>query len=331
MKGQKMTIALSRTIWLGLSLIVFASCSTRVGQNIVKYSKSYQVEEKFLQAEVLSSSEDLYGAYGLFYVDKNHLLIRFIQDDFFGIWNVNESRIERKFIRKGRGPGEFLSVSTPHPRLGNNEEILLDILSNSSIITVDYSSVLNGNADYIVSMINRDRCASGGRLYSSYLMGENILSQVKGDQDICSFKLLRIEDGEIIKTYPVALLFEEDAINMDFSFDDLLKPDRSKLALLMYEFNRIIVFDVGGGNHICIETNREDGAVYDYGTCSDQYIYAFYGLKNGRKEIHVFDWEGNFLRVLDTSCDLMDIAVNEDDTYLYALTYDNKMLAFALE
>lgn len=328
---KKRTIALSKLFCLGLSLIAFTSCSTRVGQENVTYSKSYKVEEKLLQAEVLSSSEDLYGAYGLFYVDDNHLLIRFLQDNFFGIWNIDEARIECKFLRKGRGPGEFLSVSTPHPRYGDNGDILLDILSNSSIITVDYTSVLKGNTDYIVNMIDRESLAEEGKLYSSYLMEDNILSLVNGDQDICSFKLIRLKDGKILKTYPVAYLFEGDATNMDFSNDDLLKPDRSKLALLMYKFNKILVFDVEKGSYFCIETNREDDAVYDYGTCSDRYIYAFYGPKNGRKEIHMFDWEGNFIRVLDTNYDLMDISVNANDTYLYALTDDNKMLAFNLE
>ena len=120
-------------------------------------------------------------------------------------------------------------------------------------------------------------------------------------------------------------------MNMDFSNDDLLKPDRSRLALLMYEFNKIIVIDVRKENQFCIETNREDGAVYNYGTCSDKYIYAIYGTRQGKKEIHVFDWDGNFIRVLDTDYNLMDISVNEDDTCLYALTEDNKMLAYNLE
>jgi hypothetical protein len=327
---MKISIALSRSYCLVIFLFVLISCSTNLGQVNFSYNKSYKVEESHIEAVKISDSEELYGTYGLFYVDNNHLLLRYIRDDFFGVWNVQDSHIERKFLKKGRGPGELISVSTPHPRLGDNGDILLDILSSSAIITVDYTSLMEGKTDYIVSSINREQVFSEGRAYSSYLMGDNILSQIEGDQDIVSFKLIRLKDRAVLKTFPIAFLFGDDLLKK-FSNDDLLKPDRSKLALLMYEFNKIIIIDINNEKQIQIESDRGKGAVYHYGTCSNKYIYALYGTKEGDKEIQVFDWDGNFLKVLDTDYDLMDIAVNDDDSRLYALTEDDKLLSFSLE
>ena len=128
-----MITVVTKASWLGLLLFVLISCYTNMGQDILSYNESYIVEELHIEPDKLSDTEELYGACGLFFVDNNHLLLRYIRKEFFGVWNVQDSHIERKFLRKGRGPGEYISVSTPHPRLGDNGDILLDILSYNTI------------------------------------------------------------------------------------------------------------------------------------------------------------------------------------------------------
>lgn len=333
LKEKKTAIALFRVFGLCFCfcLAICVSCSTANNDGTKLYPESFKIKTYRIDPVSVVENESLYGAYCLYYVDSDHLLLQYPQGVFFRSWNIKESRIDASFVRQGRGPGEFSSVGSPSIRIGSDNHIMLDMITPTSIATIDYNAVLSGSDDYIVGVIDRKNILDDGVVWWSFIIGETLLSEVEGDLDVYSFKRISINAGTILKTYHVIPLLGDDIMGKSYSNYNMIKPDDSKFVLLMYHFNKILIFDIASGDHICIEVRREEDAVYHYGTCSNKYIYAMYGRSKGHKEVQVFDWDGKFVKVIDTDCDLMDIAVNEDDSYLYALTEDNKLLTFNLK
>ena len=143
-----------------------------------------------------------------------------------------------------------------------------------------------------------------------------------------SFKL--ISDKKVLKSFPIPPLLDASLPENSYVSDYQLRPDKSALVLPMYRFNRLIIIGLDDSRIKNIRTYKDDSGVYDSATCSQKYIYVVYKHKDGGQEIQVFDWDGHFIQVFELDYSLMSIAVNEDDTILYALTTDSKLLTLRI-
>lgn len=317
---------IDRLLWIFIVVFFCASCQNSHVQNLRYGIKS--VERVSLTPDLITESDSLIGSYALYYIDDDHLLFKFPQGFFFKSWNVKTSSVEASFLRKGRGPGEYPSLGAPSIIHSGSGKVLMDIATNDALITLDLYQLLSDPKGVIIDKLPFDGIAGDGIVLDAYRLADGFLCQVVGDADVYSFKL--ISDKKVLKSFPIPPLLDASLPENSYVSDYQLRPDKSALVLPMYRFNRLIIIGLDDSRIKNIRTYKDDSGVYDSATCSQKYIYVVYKHKNGGQEIQVFDWDGHFIQVFELDYSLMSIAVNEDDTILYALTTDSKLLTLRI-
>ncbi len=163
------------------------------------------------------------------------------------------------------------------------------------------------------------------------------------------YRLFNYETGEMLKEYKFYSDYEEHEntkllpAQYLHSFDRI-KPDKSKIAMIMPYLNKVNIYDIKSGETksfgttntpdidvISTEKSADVKQYYGDVECDDKYIYVTEGTRqqfSGR--IQVFDWEGNFVRVLEIKNDATDIAFDIVRKILYAKNDLEEVTAYDL-
>ena len=256
-------------------------------------------------------------------------------------------KINNKFIKGygaiGKGPNEFLSpeqqVITSNGKLlawitdfYKNELVLLDI--NTGGASEGNTQILKRikfpeNISFLKqSFVTKDSLLVGG------------LSDVSRYGRFVSYDLVSKETrffGELPDVRRNARLKETL-----YGFVSAIRPDQSRYALAMHNFNRIELYD-SQGKTICIIGESFDRAkkirnkdilennLTDYYTgivATNQYIFALKidgSAKNFTQEkevyVEVFDWDGNPVHRFILQEYAQGVAYDEDSKVLYSVNY----------
>ena len=344
---------MKKIICIALSAVfVFSSCNGnqrvfQIGESIV--SRIPDVE-KTLTASETFTGPCFEGSYSVYTISDSVLVLNIREDNhIFRAFNTrNNSYVD--FMGKGRGPKEFVTGSISGVRTINNT-ILIDIvgINEQVLYSIDFNSTIKEGKTVI-----RERLDLLPETMSTYIIGDDLLSEVYNDDDIISLKLYN-KNNRIVSR-----------MEQPFGGDEYLavcqpllgsvkrvKPDGALFSMAMIYFNEVNIFDIKGNNHMSVSITKHTNdlsIVNDYlknghtdqiyywgGDVSDDAIYALYyncdiGLiEDTLPVIHVFSWDGQLKAIYHLNESLRSITVSKDGRSLYGVSWDEVIYKYDLE
>lgn len=267
---------------------------------------------------------------------------------FLSLYDMKSKKLIFEFIKRGRGPNEWLSASATHKSNYDNGFVLRDIHTNEAAHFDIDSLLLLGNS-YSPKRFHVPDFAKGDII---------ILDSCKR---LC-FNLYHMGKNRSLSNSTESCLYPFDICNNQQSFDEeiekhkyftynvtggfiALSPDKSRIIVFYKHLNLIEIFNenfdlikrLNGPMTFNPELEIRDyefNAVsfkkrtYTYGQCFYTFksIYVIYkgldGLKkNMPTEVFKLDWEGNLLHryILSAEFDieLQNLCIDSKEEYLY--------------
>ena len=315
--------------------------------------------EKILLDDIHTGSIDVYDSL---------LIFNSIQfpDQFLSVFNLHTKKQIASLCNKGHGPNEFQGVSVYDFVIDNNQlklwlyafneqkMLLLNITESINSQTTQYDSIFIldwrkkfiSPFNWIFNMDNQKvlaKCPSNVVFYDQdpYSASNYYLFDPFTNDTIRSYIIYNRPIVNELSSDPLAFL----------SSSDRIKPDKSKVAMGMRMVSQINILDLESGkllgfrhrntpDYSFLEKDPFNFRVYYHQICvDDDYIYGLYlnnnltdieiNLDFATSEIHIFDWEGNFVKrvILDQKMD--QIAVDLKNRTLYGYnTVEEELYAY---
>jgi hypothetical protein len=264
--------------------------------------------------------------------------------DYTGLtFNIKTGKTISRSLLKGKGPGGFVtpvlleqletdsSICLWVYDWGKSKCTLINLIDGSQVKETDVSKLPNEREMITGIFILNDSlllsCNQGEDLY----FNENTLLPPL-------YRILNYRNNSEIAVYEVYNRFKYNSNVIDpqsclFSLDRI-KPDKTKLAMPMENFRQINIMDIKTGKVVGYKVENtpefdilrkgsqtEIKSYYTETKVDDELIYAsIYDEKS--ISIDVFDWEGNFKRVLILDLDnneISCIAFDRINRFIYAL------------
>ena len=165
--------------------------------------------------------------------------------------------------------------------------------------------------------------------------------------DLLQFEIIDLEKDSVTTCFPI---FAREVSPQDFSnafyiMTYTLRSDKKKLAIAMSSVPQLNILDIETGQMECFRLKDALGMEYlercsmediqhhyKHIAADNKYVYILYSGKPlfqeienkifpGGNEVHVFDWEGNFIRRLSLKARADEIRLDEKNNLLYAHNY----------
>ncbi|MCL2560724.1 MAG: TolB-like 6-bladed beta-propeller domain-containing protein [Rikenellaceae bacterium] len=312
--------------------------------------------------EVLTGTAlEVDGVYsGMMYVYDGVLLLNFRDSNggFASLYDVDTGKsINNMILRQGRGPNEVV-VTNPcnvfeRDSSGicswffdNGRDLLILVNTQGEWLrTIDVSQFERSEKFFSIVLPLNDSLLIA--YTPSIPISENGFSPIVHD-------IYNYRTGEKVRGFPIYNGYIAADPRLTISHDYLspihvLKPDRSKLGLVMECLRRVNILDLESGKVRTIEL-KDSPALnsvsrgkpirghYVRAACDDHYIFAVEGDYYGRQsvneripvtgKIHVFDWDGNFRHILQVNDDLHVFAVDPVRRMLYTKNYYEEITVY---
>lgn len=253
---------------------------------------------------------------------------------FFKAFSTDSHRYLGSFIRKGRGPGEMIS-----PRMAslpcNVSALYLTDNSEGTVSIIDVArSIESGMADTIGSgglspeMIDWCPVHDNGRFVLELQSDRMVYSVFEDEKILHSFAPYGELSGETYATHLSSILLNNFTGGI--------------VAEVMLFLPQINLFDTSLGTVRSIASDKsyrnwksmldcmigpDTVQYYMAATCSSKYIFAAYKgmtlkdmMSNGSgTSIHIFDWEGKFIRSIQVEEDIREMTFDESNNQLYGI------------
>ena len=171
------------------------------------------------------------------------------------------------------------------------------------------------------------------------------------------YELIDRESNTITKSFPIFAhqVRPEEPNDLFYLTSDAIHPNGKKVVMAMWLVPQINILDIETGQMDCFRLKGAQGMeylercapervhlYYKHVTADSKYIYALYVDKpyfqerdsdpaSTSREIHVFDWNGNFIRRLKIKERAYEIHVDENANLLYAPIYKtDKVFVYSL-
>lgn len=254
------------------------------------------------------------------------------------------------FLRIGRGPDEISTGLLSRIRkIGDNPVVDIDAPNERVIITVDLKETLRKGTAAIIK-----KTQTPVHAMKSFIIGENILSEVVFDEDIYSLKTF---DGATLELLRKEQIYgqEEYLTSLQPLFGSVIKvnPNESRVSMGMICFDEINIYDISGENHKSITTSNSSSSYstikrlistgvlpperYYYNQdVTTSNIYALYLNGQSSEEttpvtIQVFTWDGELINLYRINEPIRSIAVDSNGSSLYGLTREEKLYKYELK
>jgi len=253
--------------------------------------------------------------------------------------------ILRRFGNSGRGPREFRGVHWLFTESHSPPLVWLYDYVNRRVTLLD----LDAPDSLVVS--DQFRFEVPAQITSPGILGDTILA---GGFYPDMVLLLMEREGTVLSRIRGDLPFKEDDVEIDVALMQLnanstaFDPSRKRVAIAYQRVNRIDFFTIDGAQTASAAGPRTipepkhsfapDGSflweemtpVYVDVDASDQYVYALFkgsAFQAGvparlSYRVDVFTWDGDYVTELIMDHDLNEIAVTEDDSFLYGASQD---------
>jgi hypothetical protein len=272
--------------------------------------------------------------------DKYLMFQNSVNDDIvLWIYDLNKESITQKFGRKGKGPGEFLGISSYIIKNSNTLEIFDITLCRITYYTIDkllsgYSipdSIKKVSTDfgipYFIQKIDSNRYVASGRFYPKrYAILDQNLNIISTHLPIPQ-KLLDLANN---KFYHAGIIYND-------SLKRLAVGMKAYDMLQILNTNIEVIKSVHGPDHNFPDWTGKQ-KLYPEGysplTGSTNKIYGIYSgetpstindwIKSFGKNIHIFDWEGRPLKRIRTDYRMGNLTLSESQKRLYLVYYDEE-------
>ena len=251
----------------------------------------------------------------------------------------------------GNGPNEVIRVSFYHcfERDSSKISMWVNDYNKNNLMLVDTqgkcvktieTSKLNVNNPYPMMRV----FVLNDSLLIAYVQAMELMSKVVSP----SYRVINYKTGDIVKEYK---FYSDYKVSTDTGIPpaaylvsyEALKPDKTKIAMVMRHLGRVNIFDIKTGKIKSIKTkdapdlNLISSGIsmkqsYKGVCCDDHYIYAIEAasdLSNGT--INIFDWNGNFTHILQVNKDAIHFALDPIRNVLYTKNDFEEVVAYNLK
>ena len=350
---QKSILPMKRYLLLLFSALVIIACSDnnqrvfRCGRVIVS---SIPDEEKTIVPISSFSGSVLDGTFGLnCIIDSTVILNIHDETHCYRAVNLVDNRYV-DFLNYGRGPDEIITGYFSGVRT-INDTVLIDIsgINERVFYSIDYKATMEEGKTVV-----KERYGILPNSMASFLIGEEILSEVIYDKDFISLKQYGKTDQSLIRTVQ---LYGDDSYLLEcepiLGSVKRVKPDGTLMSMAMMDFDEVNIFDIKGEDHLSVSISgktkdnnilrnyhlfekESDWIYYWGGSVTDDSIYALYldcdleKIEEAIPVIHVFSWDGQLKAIYHLNECLRSIIVSDDGKSLYGLSWDEVIYKYDL-
>lgn len=332
-------------IYILLCISLFTACT---GKSILKDSEIRYIQN-FPFTQTISGEKinlELLGVSTFFIIDtflitKNHNM-----DYYLTIYSLNHLYKIKSFIPHGRGANEFLDFTycDYYQKDSNQIHLYFTDINQRALFEFDLTQSL-AQGKTITSPLANFRSVY---FKTKYKNGMTIYSRT---YDPVKKELSYVRHNLQDSVFERFILYENinDLSHNKVGSADKIKPNFTKLAQAMIQFDQINIIDFKNRKNISITTsnhftqqsdnnNQEPIIYYSDLACSNEYIYALYpkqpitqwSVKEKKSEIQVFTWEGEAVCKILIPEYLLYIQVDKENKLLYGLNANEEIFLYHL-
>jgi len=289
-------------------------------------------------------------------------------DQWLYVFNLNTYRLESKLLSKGQGPEDFLYFSHTEQYFLQDNSIKLwgwDALEGKIVLLnltqsireqkaiIDSTLFLEWKDKYSVSFGYIFVCNNGSLLARSPVERERNPLEKESDYIPLDYHLYK-PSGENIRSYGIYNPNGRQTIPFEDIYSwDRMKPDQTKLSMGMYQLAQINILDIETGKikgfrlkntpgfkDLAKEDAREK-YYYIQIRVDDSYIYGLFNhgdrifnhgenIPFATNELHVFNWDGQFVHKILLDSYTGDIAFDPVKKRLFNLNVEDQLLVYDL-
>jgi len=312
-------------------------------------------KEISLHAKVVGFDSIVTAPLSIFYIDSFLLFRHHTGDFFFSLYNLQTNKLVGRFLQRGRGPNEFISLSYWEEHILYNGErwLYMSDINLRSVIRFNLTNYLRSDDIDIVTL----------NQYNDLQMKTHVIN----DSTFLAYMFTQSNNGvRVFYRKYFSTSDQQEEINLtvknvgDYDeFDKLggvvrIREDKKKMVMAAIFMNRVHIFDLEEEkNNITLTPNDHrdislselarqsplQTTIYyaDVRTTQD-YIFALFHnqllgewqRKPKNMEIHVFDWNGLPLYRLQIDEYLASFCVDPLEKIMYAFDYEENIYQYDL-
>lgn len=340
---QTMDTVMNKNIFILVLLCCMSSCSTNdnffVGQFIHKTPlQTVSIDDLRVSKSIL----ECIGAMEITVIDTMLLInTANAKDQLLHLYNVNDYSYISSVINQGKGPQEdFIVYWSGQSYSDTTARIWL----YSAVLPLFYMLDITNSLKENRTIINKSFKSEGKAHTWGYLNDTTLyaMNWTGPNYELIAYNPVS-DSYNVKKTLYRPGLNEED--NEIISGHTLYKPDMTTMVVFTQFLNQVNFIGLDDYDsfsvslsekplqpeEVLLKSRTERSRYYISGSATNKYLYAIYSnqswsnefTENAKCEIHILDWDGNIVKVI--KCDRMykSLAIDGDDTNLYALTNDD--------
>lgn len=278
-------------------------------------------------------------------------------DAYLYAYNVETGKRINALCKRGNGTNEVLFVSAYNCFELDSTGVCLWVNDFNQYKLM----LVNMRGDYIkqIKTSNLESTNPSGIIAGAFVLNDSLLTSYMPTGELFEnqfiapfFRLFNYRTNETLKDYLAYSNYEVDLKN--YLADGIypgsflsslaeIKPDKSKIAMAMWNLKRIDILDLKSGITKSIVPqdaqslervllSNHERKYYSDIRCDDRYIYVVEGTWNDPSgRIFVLDWDGNFIRILQADEDGLRFTFDPVRKILYTKTDDERVTAYDLK
>lgn len=332
-------------VYASIAFICLACTEKSILNNSeIKYIKdfptSFNITGKKLNIELLGAST--FFIIDTFLITKNHNMEKFLT-----VYSLNSFCKINSFIPQGRGANEFLDFTYCDYYLKDSNQINIYFtdINQRAMFSFNLTKSITKETTISTELTTFHTIYFKTKYKKNMPLFSRMYDPVKKSLSYVKHNL----QGDTLENY---VLFENitDILRNKIGSADKMKPDFTKLAQAMLQFDQINIIDFENQKNISITTSKhfmplqtnnskEPIMYYSDLTCTNNYIYALYpkqpitewGINNKKSEIQIFTWDGNPTCIIHIPEYLLYINIDEANKQLYGFTADEEIYQYDLQ
>ena len=337
-----------KNILIYLLVIGFVSCKTsNVFEGEHKFIDRFPLR-LFLEAEILYV--DMPGIVDLAIADT--ILLALIIPDpeiLLQAYSLNNYKPIGTLIKKGQGPDEFLQASAPIQFAEDSTGFKAWMIDHSqhALFLLNITKTIERQATIVEQKYD---LTGFGFTFNWVHVNDTLFWGTNWTFDNIELFAYNAHKEQITNQTKLFKPSRNSFLNLisAYSHGVAVKPDRTKILINMLYLNQLHIISLTNienrfsfstskhpGNfeqiiHL-MNTDRDDDMIMYYRDVrtTDQFVFASYNTYQRKDEdnasktiIHVFDWEGNPIALLELPNYFSYFAIDEKRKFLYGLSYD---------
>ena len=305
-----------------------------------------------VEGQVLSDADALAIPTEIAIVGDRLVVIDAAADSAVHVVHRKTGLLERTFGRRGGGPGEFEGAWSLDPVQGSAYELWIYDVALARLTYVDLRDDFFDRGAFGTRVVNLRtdamplgpvRTADANAWFSLGMYTEGRLGVYNAEG---------IQQGTVASLPPGASDVPPNVRQHAYQATLVPHPNRTLFAAVTRHASQIEIYRDDGslltmaegplhvepqyevrrrGDEFIMATGRNLRFGYVDAAASTEYVFAVFSGRTREgalgshfmgRFVHVFDWEGNFVKAIALDADVVAIAVHEDSSALYALRHD---------